>query len=112
VQNPAIAEKEEQGMSVTAKQLRDTFQIVKDEMSSHGKEALEKALELEEGFILLPKSGMSETSRMLNSEVDIPTVILSLNDWKKLTGSDDNLPPFPIGPDTNFSPMLMVYLET
>ena len=99
-------------MSVTAKQLRETFQIIKDEMSPKGKEALEKALESEEGFFLLPQSSISETLRTLHLKHDIPTVILSLDDWKKLTGSEDNLPPFPIGANTNFSQMLVVYPDS
>lgn len=99
-------------MSVTAKQVRQTFQMVKDEMSSHGKKALEKALDSEKGFILLPQSPISETLRTLNVKDDIPTVILSLNDWKKVTGRQDNLPPFPIGASTNFSQMLIVYPDS
>lgn len=95
-------------MSVTAKQVRQTLNLVKGDMSCHGREALENALESEQGFLLLPQSAISKTLA-LRAKDDIPTVILSLDDWKKLTGSEDNLPPFPIGTNTNFSQMLIVY---
>lgn len=96
-------------MSTTAMQLKQTFQIVKDEMSNHAIKALEKALESKEGFILLPQSGMAETTKKELTKGDILTVILSPGDWQKLTGCQENVPPFPIPEGTNFAQMLIVY---